>query len=91
MDGAAVDASIERNVLSSLRRSGARVPSGLLTRQQAWGLAHASEFVPSTDDEMVDPWDVGSSSARRMSKCDEIDEEEELRRFEAGWQPSWTG
>ena len=49
--------TIERNILSPLRESGARVPTGLLSREQAWGLAHASEHVPSTHDEMVDPWD----------------------------------
>ena len=35
----------------------ARVPTGLLTRQQAWSLAHAADFVATTTDEMVDPWD----------------------------------
>lgn len=55
---ACVHAAIERNVLAPLRRASAAVPRGLLTRQQAWGLAHASEHVASTDGEMVDPWDA---------------------------------
>ena len=43
----------------ALRRvhGAARVPTGLLTRQQAWSLAHAADFVATTADEMVDPWD----------------------------------
>ena len=55
----AVNASLEQNVLAPLRRvhGVARVPTGLLTRQQAWSLAHASDFVASTAEEMVDPWD----------------------------------
>ena len=57
VDAAAVDAALERNVLRLLRKARVAVPSGLLTREQAWSLAHASEFVASTADEMVDPWD----------------------------------
>ena len=58
VDAAAVEASIERNVLRPLRRAcGVGVPQGLLSREQAWSLAHASEVVASTADEMVDPWD----------------------------------
>ena len=58
VDVAEVQASLERNVLRPLRKLGrAPVPAGLLTREQAWSLAHASEFVASTDGEMVDPWD----------------------------------
>lgn len=58
-DAEAIDASLERNVPVPLRRvcGAARVPTGLLTRQQAWSLAHTSDFVASTADEMVDPWD----------------------------------
>ena len=51
VDREAVDASIEANIISPLRASGARVPTGLLSREQAWGLAHASEHVASTHDE----------------------------------------
>lgn len=60
VDAAAVDASIERHVLSPLRRTrgSSGVPSGLLTRQQAWALAHASDYFATTDGEMVDPWDA---------------------------------
>ena len=59
VDADAVDAALERNVLAPLRRvhGAARVPTGLLTRQQAWSLAHAADFVATTADEMVDPWD----------------------------------
>ena len=59
VDVEAVDASLERNVLAPLRRvhGAARVPTGLLTRQQAWSLAHAADFVATTADEMVEPWD----------------------------------
>ena len=52
-----VYAALERNVLRPLRKARVAVPSGLLSREQAWSLAHASEFVASTADEMVDPWD----------------------------------
>lgn len=53
-----VDAAIEANILSPLRaRLGRSVPRGLLTRAQAWDLAHNAEHVPSTAEEMVDPWD----------------------------------
>lgn len=53
-----VDATIEANILSPLRaRLGHSVPRGLLTRAQAWDLAHTAEHVPSTAEEMVDPWD----------------------------------
>ena len=58
VDAKAVDTSLESNVLAPLRHmlGAAHVPTGLLTRQQAWSLAHASDFVASTADEMVDPW-----------------------------------
>ena len=51
----AVDALLERNIPAPLRRvhSAARVPIGLLTRQQALSLAHAADFVAATSDEMV--------------------------------------
>ena len=63
VDGTAVDAAIERHVLAPLRRTrAASVPAGLLSRQQAWSLAHASEHVASTDGEMVDPWDDDEDS-----------------------------
>jgi hypothetical protein len=59
VDASAVDAAIERDILTPLRRTRvSHVPSSLLTHQQAWSLAHASEFVASTDDEMIDPWDA---------------------------------
>jgi len=58
VDGDAADAAIERNVLTPMRRRGTHVPAGLLSRQQAWGLAHASDYLASTDSEMVDPWDA---------------------------------
>lgn len=32
--------------------------NGLLSREQAWSLAHASEHVATTHGEMVDPWDA---------------------------------
>ena len=49
-------------MFAPLRRSSrhVRVPDGLLSRQQAWSLAHASELTTSTQDEMVDPWDAAS-------------------------------
>ena len=56
--------SIECHVLAPLRAAcPASVPSGLLSRQQAWGLAHASDQVASTDGEMVDPWDADDGAA----------------------------
>ena len=39
------------------------MPAGLLSRQQAWSLAHASDHVASTDGEMLDPWDVDEGQA----------------------------
>ena len=63
VDAAKVEASLERNVLRPLRKlRSTRVPAGLLTREQAWSLAHASEFLASTDGEMVDPWDYDDSA-----------------------------
>jgi len=64
VDRDAVDASIERTILAPLRRARTRsasrlhVPTGLLSREQAWSLAHASEHVATTHGEMVDPWDA---------------------------------
>ena len=46
-------------------------PSTPLTREQAWNLAHASDFDASTNDEMVDPWDVDETEdmpARRRAR-----------------------
>jgi len=48
---------------------GARAPTGAFTRQQAWALAHASDFVASTDGEMIDPWDADDVGYDRESAC----------------------
>ena len=37
-----------------LREAGLDVPDRLLSREEAWGLAHASEQHATVDDEMVD-------------------------------------
>ena len=68
----AVDAAIEREILAPLRRTRrSHVPTTLLTREQAWNLAHTSDFAPSTNDEMVDPWDYelqADEPARRQPR-----------------------
>lgn len=65
VDADEVDASAERNVLAPLRATGVSVPTDrLLTRQEAWSFAHASELSSTApEDEMLDPWDVCAPAA----------------------------
>ena len=44
----------ERAAERCLREAGLDVPARLLSREEAWGLAHASEQHTAVDDEMLD-------------------------------------